>query len=216
MNIEPTDPRPEDVEVLNDRDDYRRQEMWTDGEWVRIGRDVLGDRYFEVKYERFRDLIEAFRAQQTSVATHSVTDSRPSDETLIVEAGHSLDVYRKRKHVLYHREHEYSVLYTALSKATDARQTFDYEALATSYIESLIPSFWTVRSLTERGRATFSIEVGTEMTGVNFGFIETLREADHADFDEAGHVYFDDDAGVMVYRFRVSADDLPGAPANAE
>jgi hypothetical protein len=211
MNMpEETDPDEEDVEVLFEKEDYpyRRQEVWTDGEWLRLGRDVLGDRYLEVRVEEMRDLIDTLRAQ-TGVERHTVTDSRGSDEKYIAVCDYSLDLYRDRKHILHHSDHEYGVLYTALNRALEMRETFDYEQLARSYAESIKRDYWPIRDIRASGRG-FGVEVVDEDgRNVNLSFVDELREDEHIDSNTMS-VYIDD--GSIVYQFTVHPKNLPGAP----
>lgn len=214
MEITETEPADEDVAVLVDEDDYRRQEFWTNGEWLRLGRDVLGDRYIEAKVENFRDFIETLRAQ-SGVASHTLTDSIGSDVSLIVDAGYSLDIYRDRRHVLYHREHEYSVLYTALDRAFEAQETFDYEQLVRSYVDSLTDSFWETTDLFERRGLTFIVTVNSGLSNVSFRFVDDLKADEHVTFSgEDRNIYSEDNE--IHYRFKVHAATLPGAPTDEE
>jgi hypothetical protein len=208
MEYNPTDPNPEDVEVLVDDDGSTRQELWTDGEWIRLGRDVLGDRYFEAKTETFRSFIDSLRAQ-SGIEYKTVTDSRGCDVTLIIDAGYELDIYCDRKHILYHREHEYSVLYTALGRANDKRQTFDYESLLRSYVESVIPSYWRVKRIDERCGSLFTVEVGSDSTIVDFEVADTLEQDEFISFEEPQRLaHFDAEDGEIVYRFELDGADL--------
>lgn len=210
MNITPTDPAEEDVEVLRDKQGAERVELWTDGEWIRLGRDVLGNRYFEVKVENFRDFIETLRAQ-AGVESHSITDSGASDESLIVDAGHSLDIYRNQKHILYYRDHEYGVLYSALNRAQEIQETFDYDTLVRSYINSIIPSLWEITYLKEKHNHKFSVEVEDMINSVNWTLVNRLEEEGPINFSNGSrNIYCED--GQMRYQFTLQADKLSGAP----
>lgn len=216
MTPDPITPTADEVEVLFEKEGYpyRRQEVWTDGEWIRLGRDVLNNRCLEIKVEEMRDFIETLRAQ-TGVAKHTVTDSRGSDEKYIVNAEYSLDVYRNRQHILHHSDHEYGVLYSALDRALDKRETFDYEKLTRSYAESLKRSYWEIREVSDSAGRGVSVEVvHPEAVNVNLNFVDELRDDEYVIFDESGNIYIDGDD--LVYQFRIRATDLPGAPDDDE
>lgn len=196
----------EEVEVLNNTDDCDRREVWTDGEWIRLGRDVTGDRFIEIRFEDLRDFYDTLRSQ-SGVDKHTVTDSRGSSEKYIVDAGYSLDIYQEKKHILYYNDHEYGVFRTALKKAQEKRKTFDYEKLVESYTESLIQSFWEVLSVNEQGH----VEVYAPETRVYLDFVDKLRsnECVKTKHSKIG-IYIHDDG--LKYKFRLEVEELPGAP----
>jgi len=203
----------DEVEVFNDEDGYSRQEFWTNGEWFRLGRDVTtprmdGGRFIEIKFEVLSEFYDKLRSQ-SGVGKHTLDDFAGSNRTYITDAGYSLDVYSDRKHILYHSDHEYGIFRTAMKRASDKRETFDYEQLTESFAESIIPSFWEVRSVTERG----NVEVYSPTNTVKFDFINDLRDSEYVVTESRKYpvnVYACEDG--MKYSFEVKRAELPGAP----
>jgi hypothetical protein len=220
MEYTETDPRPADVEVLKDTDDYTRQELWTNGEWIRLGHDVLGScfpeqgyGYFEVKVEDFREFINTLRAQ-SGVEKRTVTDSCGTDVELLIDAGYSLDIYRNRHHILHHNEHEYSVLYTALERAVEERETLEYESLVRSYAESLLPVLGRVASVDEKSNHKFEVQIAVGTPHVDFDLIETLEDSPHVSFTElvGGGITYNTREDEMTYLFRIDGESLDDPP----
>lgn len=196
-------------EVWNDVDDERRCEYWTDGEWIKVGRDVdepdlcLTFRYEDELYDQFRNGDHPF--------TTRIEDDRGSDERYLVDQ-RGLGAYRffkGRKLVLEVNDHELGHIRTAYRKARELRKAdYDYQDVARSYVNGLFPN-QIMLEITELGvgqkspSGMVTVEHAEETVRIDDTFIQNIKDAEFADY--AG-VFHDIDGDCDGFRYRLKVD----------
>lgn len=200
-------------ETWNDTETDTRREFWTDGEWIKVGRDVddpslcLIFRYDDELYNTFRRGDHPF--------TITIEDDRGSDAKYLVNrSGHgTFRFFKDRNLVLEVNDHELGTIRTAYRKTADLRSSeYDYEDIARSHIQGLFPR-QLMLEITEidvaesKPRGMVSVEHEYETARINENFIDNVKDSP---FTEWTGVYHDleDDCHGFRYRFSVDAESI--------
>lgn len=200
-------------DVWNDTDDERRREFWTDGEWIKVGRDVddpnlcLTFRYDDDHYEQFRRGDHPFKI--------TIEDDRGSDEKYLVDC-RGMGTYRffkGRNLVLEVNDHELGTIRAAYRQAGDLRaEEYEYPDIARSYVTNLFPS-QLMLEITEldisesKPRGNVNVEHPQEAVCINELFIENVKDAEFTDWTGVYHE-MDDSCDGFQYVFTVNAESI--------
>lgn len=142
---------PEPVTKVYNDDNHgpKHREVWTDGETIRVGRRVEGNRgerlCIAVHTVDMPGLIETLRDEANVGLATTATRDRGYEEnhTYVFRCRHGqYRLYQGDHMVLRMDDHECGTLYSALSLARDLRDTFDYERLATDLADRLALAGW--------------------------------------------------------------------------
>lgn len=200
--------------VWTDTDDKRRREFWTDGEWIKVGRDVddpslcLTFRYEDDHYEQFRRGDHPFKI--------TIEDDRGSNETYLVDC-RSMGEYRFFKGqnlVLQVNDHELRTIRAAYREAGKLRKAeYEYPDTARSYIRSLFPStiMFEITELKvdeEKPRGNVLVGHTTEATHINEGFMSNVKDAEFAEWMGVYHKkeFNSNDGGCEGFRYAFTVD----------
>lgn len=196
-------------EVFNDTDGERRREFWTDGEWIKVGRDVddhdlcLTFRYDDDYYEKFRRGDHPFKI--------TIEDDRGSDNKYLVDCDGfgQYRFFQGRRLVLEVNDHELGTIRAVYRKARMFRESeYDWQDIARTYVQGLFPSQHMLEIVEfdfSEARKTASVRVGHgyETPNVNETFMEMVKEAEHTTWNG---VYHDmDECEGFRYSFSVDA-----------
>lgn len=209
--------------VYADYDDDRRIDIWTDGEWVKVGHDIENGKCLTLRYEHGWDYYHEMRGFKGPAETFTIKDEQGHDKEYLVRSdGHSFRVFFGRSLAFENTDHEFGALATALRYAREHRESrFDYEAIARSYAQSVLPdeSMYEIASLS-LNESTKNAQVEARhtysMNRVNEAFIETITEAEFAEWRGVYHHTTDDECEGFRYHFLVNTKAIRAAEAEAE
>jgi hypothetical protein len=200
-------------EVWNDTDGESRREFWTDGEWIKVGRDVddpalcVTFRFEDRHYDEFR-----YGDHPKKV---KIEDDRGSSEKYIVDTnGYSYRFYKDRKLVLEVPDHELGTIRSAYRTTAEFRDDeYDWEDVARSFVQGLYPNQFNFE-ITELNvgennpSGGVTVEHSDNVVRASDAFIESIKESEHADWVgiyHDGHDAAEEPCGGFRYEFRVDA-----------
>lgn len=203
-------------EVWYDTDAANRREFWTDGEWIKVGRDVddpdmcVTFRADDNHYDEFR------RGEHPKRVT--IEDDRGSSETYIVECdGFKYRFYKGRAMVLEVPDHELGAIRSVYQKAREFREAeYDWEDTARSFVKSLFPNAVNfeiaeldISDRSRRGGVTVVHE--RNVVCASDPFIEAVKESPHTDWTGVYHDGYDgseEPCDGFRYEFTVDAHSV--------
>lgn len=201
-----------EIEVLRDKDDHRRIEMQTDGKVTRIGRDIEANLYVGGQYEEWRDLISEIRYSDhptyvnPSIPVEGEGCARVGKKYL-VEGDRPFRFFDGFKHVLTVSDHELGVFYTAMKRAEEKRDTYDYLELAESWLDAKAPKGWGVDSVEEASNGV-KVVCLSDLRFIRYPSVEEFRGEDAVIERSFSTRVAEGDDNTFAHSFRLSAEEL--------
>ena len=213
-DLEPEDIERGSMKVLREEEGEERIECWTDGEWVRLGRDIEAGRCIEFKVEKF-ETVESKLRYTSGAEKFSLKAEYGGDEKYYVLHEWTEVVVKDLEPVLKLGDDGWP-LYHAKGMAMEERDDFESEEIARSLAESIRPfmEVTTCEQIGTSNRVRVSL-YRENRTRVELRLVDELR--DHAGIREdevAVRVVDDEDEdGIGIrYDFKVNTaavqDDL--------
>lgn len=213
----------EHFEVWNDSDGRDRVEFWTNGEWIRVGRDVTDPSlYVTFRYED--EYYDTFRYSDHPLKI-SIEDEIGSAETYVIDQ-ESNAIYYFYKHgelVLQANGRELSLIRGAYRNTRYIREgEYDWVDYAQSHVQSLFPDSFGLEIASLKVSAntpTGSVEVihTNPRIKLNELFVENIKASPHTSwvgvYNNAVMEDYEDYNG-FVYQFNVDARSIKNAEKN--
>lgn len=213
----------EHFEVWNNSDGRDRVEFWTNGDWIRVGRDVTDPsmcvtfRYEDEYYDEFR-----YSSHPLKI---SIADESGSAETYVIDQeGNAIYYFYKRGElVLQVNGRELSLIRGAYRNARYVREgEYEWSDYAESHVQSLFPSSpaLEIASLkVSSNTPTGSVEVihMHPCIQLNEGFIENVKSSPHTTwvgvYNNAITGDYEEYNG-FIYKFKVDSRSIKNAENN--
>ena len=195
-------------------DNYKYVEVWTDGEWIKIGRDVEDQGLcMEIKYEEAGSLYDQFREVRGAKAFNINSEKFGKQIYVLYRDGSKYKFYSGHKLVMYVFDHELHVLRNAIEIARNVRkESYDREKYARSYINSILNNENLLEiaelKISKHNAYVFIVD-DCSRSRLKEKFVEDIKSKEFINWDG---VYinesYDNYPGNFLYKFNFDVDEV--------